>query len=112
MVENIDLAAAKPNAPAKVLVILNERRLDIPDNDPLTIERNTTLIVNWVFNDQFLPLFRKFIGWSEKTFEMGLWPGNPIAKKMADKLELISKGLTQTKGPSMSFYPEFILILS
>ena len=98
MTEKLDLKAAKAHANERVLQIIRDGTLEIPDNRDTTITQNTKAIMKWLFENTYFPVWDKWIGWSVATFEAGLWPGDTQAATLADKLELISRGLTQTKN--------------
>ena len=98
MTENLDLKAAKAHATERVLQIIKNATLEIPDNRDITIAQNTKAVMEWLFKNTYFPVWEKWIGWSAATMEAGLWPGDSQANTLADKLELISRGLTQTKN--------------
>ena len=98
LTENLDLEAAKAHANERVLQIIKDATLEIPNNRVITITRNTSEVVNWLLRDTYLPVWEKWIGWSAATLDAGLWAGDSQANTLADKLELISRGLTQTKN--------------
>ena len=81
--------------PNGVLSILNSRNIGFPDDDRLTISRNTATVIGWLITDTYFPEFEKYIGWSETTQESKLWPGVDQGKVLSNKLEMICKGLTQ-----------------
>ena len=101
LTDSLDLEGALESAADIVKMIIKLARLNInslgeEDNSVLAIKRNIGHIEKWVFNDTYFPLFEKWIGWTKETAENEVWPGNKQARTLADKLELISKGLTQT----------------
>ena len=112
LTEHLDLASAKKKLSAAdpLKKILDAGSLEIPDNDPITILRNTVLVENWVLNTNYYPEFVKWIGWSAETCELGLWPGAKQAKTLADKLELVSKGLTQDIHPDTGIITPKVII--
>ena len=62
LTENLDLEAAKAHANERVLQILHDRTLEIPDNRKITIERNTRAVEDWLFKDTYFPVWEKWVG--------------------------------------------------
>ena len=86
MTNKVDIVSEIPKAPAMIQKMFKDGT--VTPYEGMTVIQGQGLIIDWVTNDIYYPIYEKEIGFTAKSEELKIWPG---AKQARDLMKKIAK---------------------